>query len=98
MLSHFSHAQLWAPYEQQPTRFLCLWDFPGKNTEVGCHFLLQGFFLTQGLNTCPLHWQADSLPLNHLPMQEMWVRSLGQKNPLVKEMAAHFSILAWEIP
>ena len=29
-------------------RFLCLWDFPGKNTGVGFHFLLQGFFLTQG--------------------------------------------------
>ena len=29
-------------------RFLCLWDFPGKNPGVGFHFLLQGFFLTQG--------------------------------------------------
>ena len=26
------------------TRFLCPWDFPGKNTGVGCHFLLQGVF------------------------------------------------------
>ena len=33
---------------------------------VGCHFLLQGIFLTQGLNPCFLHWQADSLPLRHL--------------------------------
>ena len=31
-------------------------------------------------------------------MQEMWVRSLGQEDPLQKEMAAHSSILAWEIP
>ena len=23
-----------------PARFLCPWDFPGKNTAVGCHFLL----------------------------------------------------------
>ena len=29
---------------------LCPWDFPGKNTGVGCHFLLQGTFLTQGSN------------------------------------------------
>ena len=36
-------------------------DSPGKNTGVGCHFLLQGFFLTQGTNQCLLHWQADSL-------------------------------------
>ena len=29
-------------YGQQPTRFLCPWDSPGKNIAVGCHFLLQG--------------------------------------------------------
>ena len=29
---------------------------------------------------------------------EKWVRSLGQKDPLVKEMATHSSILAWDIP
>ena len=33
-----------------PDRLLCLCDFPDKNTGVGCHFLLQGIFLTQGLN------------------------------------------------
>ena len=27
-------------------RLLCLWDFPGKNTGVGCHFLLEGIFPT----------------------------------------------------
>ena len=37
--------------------------------------------------------------VNHLPaMQETWVRSLGQKDPLEKEMAIHSSILAWRIP
>ena len=29
------------PHRQQPTRPLCPWDSPGKNTGVGCHFLLQ---------------------------------------------------------
>ena len=29
---------------------LCPWDSPGKNTGVGCHFLLQGIFPTQGSN------------------------------------------------
>ena len=38
------------PYRWQPTRLPCPWDSPGKNTRVGCHFLLQGIFLTQGLN------------------------------------------------
>ena len=31
----------------KPTRLLRPWDFPGKSTRVGCHFLLQGIFLTQ---------------------------------------------------
>ena len=37
---------------------------PGENTGVNCHALLQGIFLTQGLNPCLLcllHWQADFL-------------------------------------
>ena len=38
------------PYGLQPARPLCPWDFPGKNTGVGYHFLLQGIFHTQGLN------------------------------------------------
>ena len=38
-----------------PTRLLCPWDFPGKNTGVGCCFLLQGIFPTQGLNLPLLH-------------------------------------------
>ena len=36
---------------------------------MGCHFLLQGIFPTQGLNLCllrPLLWQVNSLPLSHL--------------------------------
>ena len=35
---------------------------------------------------------------NSPSMQEMWVRSLGQEDPLEKEMAIHSGILAWEIP
>ena len=31
-----------------PARFLCPWSFPGKNTRVGCHFLLQGIFPDPG--------------------------------------------------
>ena len=57
------------PYGPQPTRLLCPWDFPGKNTGVGCHAFLQGIFLTQGWNLQLLQflrWQVDSLPLNCL--------------------------------
>ena len=55
---------LWC-YGLQPARLLCQWDFPGKNTGVGCHFILQGVFPTQGSNPhllCLLHWQVASLP------------------------------------
>ena len=63
-----SHVWFWffvTPWSV-PIRLLCPWDFPGKNTGVGCHFLLHRIFLTQGLNLCLLHQQVDSLPLHHL--------------------------------
>ena len=41
-------------YGLWPSRLLCPWNFRGKNTGVGCHFLLQGIFPTQGLNPCLL--------------------------------------------
>ena len=60
VLWSLSCVQLFRPREL--TRLLCLWNFPGKNTTVGCHFLLQRAFLTQGLKLCLLHllhWQED---------------------------------------
>ena len=33
---------------------------------MGCYYLLQGIFLTQGLNSCLLHWPVDSLPWSYL--------------------------------
>ena len=46
------------PHGLEPACLLCLWDFPSNNTEVGCHFLLQGTFPTQGLNfvSCISRW------------------------------------------
>ena len=67
MLSHLSVSDPLRLHGQSPTRLLCSWRFPGKNTGVGCHFLLQRIFLTQGSNLSPLyllHWQADSFPLS----------------------------------
>ena len=49
-----------------PTRLLCPWDFPGKNTGVSCDALLQGIFPTQESNPRLLgllHWQVGSLPI-----------------------------------
>ena len=53
------------PHGLQPARLFCPWGFPGKNTGVGCHFLLQGFFPTQGSNPYFLHQPVGSLPLSH---------------------------------
>ena len=39
-----------------------------------------------------------SVVKNPPPMQEIWVQSLDQDDPLEKEMATHSSILSWEIP
>ena len=41
LLSHFSHVQLCATPQMAATRLPRPWDSPGKNTGVGCHFLLQ---------------------------------------------------------
>ena len=43
--------------------------FPGKNIRGGCHVLLQGIFPILGSNPRLLHWQGDSLPLDHLGSQ-----------------------------
>ena len=71
----------------QAARLLCLGDFPGKNTGVGCHFLLQGISLTQGLNSCLLHlpalageffttsatWEEHILPYKYLKNMKQFI-------------------------
>ena len=57
--------------------------------------LLQGTFPTQGLNSASLMAQSDN---NSPAMQETWVQSLGQEDPLEKATATHSSTLAWKIP
>ena len=75
-------------YGLQPTRLLCPWDSPGKNTRVGCHSLHQGIFPTQGLNPHLLHLlhcQVGSLPL--VPpgkMQTTTYRMDGQQGPIIQ--------------
>ena len=64
----FSHSVMSSSLQHlrlQPVRPFYPWDCPGKNTGVGCHFLLQGIFPIQGSNPCLLHWQVDSLLLSH---------------------------------
>ena len=54
------------PCGLKPARLLCPWDFPGKNTGVGCHFLLQRIFPTQGSNPGLLHCRQILYHLSHL--------------------------------
>ena len=54
------------PLRQWPARLLCPWDFPGKNSGVGCHILLQGIFQTHpGMKPASPALQADSLLLSY---------------------------------
>ena len=53
----------------QHTRLLCSWDYPGKNTRVGGHALLQGIFPNLESNPCLLcllHCKQILYPLSHL--------------------------------
>ena len=61
LLSRSVVSTLLRPHGLLPARLLCPWEFPGKNTGVGCHALLQRIFPTQGLNPRLLHLQADYL-------------------------------------
>ena len=72
LLSHFSCVQLCATPRRQPTRLPCPWDSPGKNSGVGCHFLLQGIKVkseSEAIQSCPtLHDLMDySLPGSLIP-------------------------------
>ena len=68
-------------------------------SEVDSYVFVQfsSFFMVGGLV-----WYQDSLmaqTIKHLPaMQETWVRSLGQEDPLEKETATHSNTLVWKIP
>ena len=55
---------LW-PHGLWPARLLCPWDSPGKDTEVGCHALFQGIFLTQELNPGLQHCRQILYRLSH---------------------------------
>ena len=53
------------PHGFQPYRLLCACDYPGQNTGMGCHFLLQGIFFTQGWNLDLLHCRQTLYCLSH---------------------------------
>ena len=65
------------PHGLWHSRLLCPWDFAGKNTGVGCHFLLQGIFPTQGLNLGLHHCRQIPYCLSHQgSSKKMWTSIL----------------------
>ena len=80
------------PHGLQPTRLLCSWDFPGKDTGVGGHFLLQGIFPTQGSNPGILHCRQILYQLSYKgsPIYVLW--ETLNKNCLVE----HHLITGWQ--
>ena len=85
-----------------PTRLLCAWDSPGKNTGVGCHALLQGIFPTQGSNPSLPHCRWILYHLSHQgsPRILEWVAhpfSRYLSNPGIKTELQADSLLA-ELP
>ena len=68
------------PHRRQPNRLLCPWDSPGKNTGVGCHFLLQCMKVkseSEVAQLCPTfsHHMGCSLPgslVHGFSRQEYW--------------------------
>ena len=64
-VSHSVISNSLRPLGLSPTRLLRPWNSPGKNTGVGCLSLLQGIFLTQGLNRGLLHCRQILYHLSH---------------------------------
>ena len=97
----FSHQvvclTLLRPHGLEPARLLCPWDFPGKNTEVDCHFLLQGIFPTQGSNPCLLlgRWIRYHLATWEVPPPQVWTAvCLISSYTLQRALGLH-SFQAW---
>ena len=101
---------IWVPltFSLLHSRFCCRgqWPFIAWNQESPWHWECPGLvswpmFLIgpQFLHLKPKKgFPGGSVVKNHLLRQETWIRSLGQEDPLEKEMATCSTILAWEIP
>ena len=91
LLPCFSHVR---PFVTVWTVTLCPWYSPGKYTGLGCHFLLQGIFLTQGSNPCVLgllNWEKGSLPL--APPDSGLIKSGGESQDCWSEWCLNFGLL-----
>jgi len=100
------------PHRRQPTRLHRPWDSPGKNTGVGCHFLLQCRKVkseSEVVQSCPTlatPWTTSyqAPPSMGFSRQKYWsgvpllLASIYWDDPLEKGMVTHCSILVWRVP
>ena len=70
----------WTVARQAPL-FMGFFFFSGKNTGVGCHFLLQGIFLIQGSNLCLLHCRQTLYHWTNGAASGLQVRNKQRKVP-----------------
>ena len=85
---------LW-PYGLLPARLLCSWDFPGKNTGVGCHFLLQGYFKPRDQThvscvSCTGRWILHHWALWEAPVGQCQRRQQGQVGAEIQQTELEF--------
>jgi len=78
-----SFATPWTVAHQAPLSM----GFSRQEYWMGCHFLLQGIFLTQRANPCLLHWQVISLPLSHQGSETFRTAEMSNRKELVKVYA-----------
>ena len=87
-----SRVRLFAACGLQPTKLLHPWDSPGKNTGVGCHFLLQGIFSIQGLNPGLPH--CRQMLLTSAPPGKPWSEGTSNLWPsTIKILLAYFQMV-----
>ena len=70
----------------EPTRFLCPWNSPDKNTGAGCHALLQGIFQTQGSNPGLWHCRQILYPLSYTGNMKGFHDPLLRFNNLLEQL------------
>ena len=80
---------------QQPTRLLCSWDSPSKNTAVSSHFLLQGIFLTQDWtqNSCSGGRFSPSEP----PGKPLYSSEIEKNTGAWIEWSEEVSLSSWDL-
>ena len=77
---------------------LCPWNFPGKNTEVVCHFLVQGIFPIQGSKLhllCFLHWQAEFFITASPGKPICYIIACNRKNLKITQMSIKVETCTW---